>query len=86
MGMKIWQVELTARVLEQLAEIKDRKIQAGTQTALYRLQQNPDLQGKPLGGELAGYRSVRAVGQRYRTIYRLEQEQVIVLVALVRQA
>jgi mRNA interferase RelE/StbE len=83
MGMKEWSVELTPRALEQLEGIKDRKIQAGIQTALYRLQQSPDLQGKPLGGELIGYRSVRAVGQRYRIIYRLEHEKVVVLVVLV---
>jgi mRNA interferase RelE/StbE len=30
--------------------------------------------------ELVGYRSVRAVGQRYRIIYRVEDERVTVLV------
>lgn len=29
---------------------------------------------------LSGFRSVRAVGQRYRIIYKVEQEQVLVLV------
>lgn len=33
--------------------------------------------------ELAGYRSVRAVGQRYRVIYRLEEDRVLVLVVAV---
>jgi len=30
--------------------------------------------------DLAGYRSVRAVGQRYRIIYRVEEKKVLVLV------
>jgi len=81
--MKVWSVELTPRALKQLEDITDRKIQAGIQTVLYRLQQSPELQSKPLGGDLFGYRSVRAVGQRYRIIYRLQQETVVVLVVLV---
>ena len=28
---------------------------------------------------MIGYRSIRAVGQRYRIIYRIEQDQVLVL-------
>jgi mRNA interferase RelE/StbE len=36
--------------------------------------------GKPLVGELAGFRSVRAVGQRYRIVYRVEHQEVTVLV------
>ena len=44
------------------------------------LAQEPEKQGKPLTGELTGYRSLRAVGQRYRVIYRIEQGKVLVLV------
>ena len=36
-------------------------------------------QGKPLGRNLAGYRSVRAVGQRYRIIYELDHSRQEVL-------
>lgn len=38
------------------------------------------MQGKPLLGELDGFYSVRAVGQRYRIIYTVEQSQVTVTV------
>jgi mRNA interferase RelE/StbE len=38
------------------------------------------LQGKPLLGELDGFYSIRAVGQRYRIIYTIEQNQVTVTV------
>jgi len=36
-----------------------------------------------LGHELADYRSIRAVGQRYRIIYRVEEEWVLVVVVTV---
>jgi mRNA interferase RelE/StbE len=32
---------------------------------------------------LEGYRSVRAVGRRYRIIYKLEEEQVVVVVVTI---
>ncbi|MBZ5537093.1 MAG: hypothetical protein LAO31_14155 [Acidobacteriia bacterium] len=38
---------------------------------------DPEKQGKPLVEELAGYRSLRAVGQRYRIIYRVDRSLVI---------
>jgi mRNA interferase RelE/StbE len=65
---------------KHLASIKDRRIQEGLKTSLRRLEYEPEKQGKPLSDELAGYRSIRAVGQRYRILYKLEAEQVIVVV------
>ena len=65
---------------KHLASIKDRRIQEGLKTSLRRLEYDPDKQGKSLSDELAGYRSIRAVGQRYRILYKLEEEQVIVAV------
>lgn len=40
----------------------------------------PEKQAKPMTGDLAGYHSIRAVGQRYRIIYKIEDEHVIVFV------
>ena len=34
-------------------------------------------------GELEGYRSLRAVGQRYRILYAIKEEKVIVYVVAV---
>lgn len=48
-----------------------------------RLAEDPVEQGKALIGELAGCRSVRAVGQRCRVIYRLPDERVVVCVVAV---
>ncbi len=33
--------------------------------------------------ELIGYRSVRAVGQRYRILYQIKEQQVLVIVVAV---
>ena len=47
------------------------------------LASDPESQGKPLTGELLGYRSLRAVGQRYRIIYRVERTRILVLIVVV---
>ena len=44
------------------------------------LAHDPEKQGKPLLGELTGLRSLRGAGQRFRILFRLERERVIVLV------
>jgi mRNA interferase RelE/StbE len=44
------------------------------------LRESPDRQGKPLLADLAGYRSLRVVGQRYRVLYRVDPQQVTVFV------
>ena len=81
--MKKWEVALTANAQKQLTAIRDQRVQEQLKASLRRLEYNPDIQGKPMRDELAGYRSVRAVGQRYRIIYRVEEERVIVLVVTV---
>ena len=48
-----------------------------------QLAESPEQQGKPLVGELAGFRSVRAVGQRYRIVYRVERQEVVVVIVAV---
>jgi mRNA interferase RelE/StbE len=78
--MKRWRVGLTRNAEIQLAAIKDRRAQEGLRSSLRRLEYEPELQGKPLIDELVDYRSVRAVGQRYRIIYKVDGEQVTVLV------
>lgn len=80
-----FRVELTSRAEQQLAAIKDRRVQRIIGTCFDRLSQEPGKQGKPLIQELAGYRSLRAVGQRYRIIiiYRVEAPRVTVVVVLI---
>lgn len=63
-----------------LEKIQDRRVREKIRDRIDGLAEEPEKQGKPLTGELAGYRSLRAVGQRYRIIYRIEDGRVLVLV------
>jgi len=81
--MKRWMVSLSDIAKSQLAAIKDKRLQETLKSSLRRLEYEPDKQGKALREELAGYRSIRAAGQRYRILYRLEAEQIIVVVVVV---
>ena len=82
-GGMIWSIRLTVPVEKQLTEIRDRRIKDQIIKCINRLDHGPEKQGKLLSEELAGYRSVRAVGQRYRIIYKLEAELVVVVVVTV---
>ena len=63
-----------------LEGIQDRRVREEIRDRIDGLAEEPEKQGKPLTGELTGYRSLRAVGQRYRIIYRIEGDRVLVLV------
>ena len=63
-----------------LDAIGDRRIREKIGIVVDSLEYHPELRGKPLGDDLAGYRSVRAVGQRYRIVYRVERSLVTVVV------
>lgn len=63
-----------------LSEIPDRRVQRKIRDRIDALAESPELQGTPLGEELRGFRSVRAVGQRYRIIFKVQQEKVLVVV------
>jgi mRNA interferase RelE/StbE len=73
-------VELTEEALEMLAEIQDRRVREKLFERIQKLAEEPEKQGKPLVDVLAGYRSVRAVGQRYRIVYGVDGEVVKVIV------
>jgi len=75
----IYQVDIQPAAQEMVLEIGDRRIQEKLLDRMTALANDPELQAKPLGGDLAGYRSVRAVGQRYRIIYRVERTIVTVV-------
>ncbi len=66
-----------------LEAIRDKRIQRSLFKKALSLRQEPLQKGKPLQGELAGYLSVRAVGQRYRIIYQVHEQCVRVLVVAV---
>ena len=75
-----WQVGLTPHARVMLEAIQDRRVRDKIRDRIDGLAEEPEKQGKPLTGELTGYRSLRAVGQRYRIIYRIEEGKVFVLV------
>lgn len=77
-----WTIKLTAPALRQFAAIKDTRIKEQISKRVDALAYEPDQLGKPLTNELAGYYSIRAVGQRYRIIYKLEEERVLVVVVM----
>jgi len=78
-----WIVRLTAPAKKQLAAMKDKRIRESISRRINGLENDTERQGKLLTDELAGYRSIRAVGQRYRIIYKIEAERVIVLVVTI---
>ncbi len=76
----MYQIIIEPSAREALAKISDRRIQEKITERISALAYDPEKQGKPLGGEFFGYRSLRAVGQRYRIIYHIERQKVIVFV------
>lgn len=75
-----YHIELTPLALEMLAEVNDQRHREGLTNRIEKLRSEPEKQGKPLGDILKGYRSVRAVGQRYRIIYKVDPNLVVILV------
>jgi mRNA interferase RelE/StbE len=76
-------VRISKEALKQLGDIKDRRIRQALFDRIEELEIDPDQQGKPLRYELAGHRSVRAVRKRYRIVYYVQHEEVIVAVVAV---
>ena len=78
-----YRIVLTAQARAMLAKIKDRRTLKTIGQRIDGLAREPEKQGRPLIEPLAGFRSPRAAGQRYRIIYRVDREEVIVLVVAV---
>ena len=78
-----YKVEITPTALEALKAIADRRTRSAIIRRIDTLAEEPEKQGKPLRGWLAGFQSVRAAGQRYRVVYRVENAEQRVLVYMV---
>lgn len=74
------QIEFTPKALEMLEAVSDERERELILKRIEELAITPELQGKALLGELRGHRSIRAVGQTYRIVYRVFQQEVVVLV------
>jgi len=83
MDTDIWKIIFTPTAEAMLAAIKDRRIQTQIVSRIERLTTAPETQGKPLAGELADCFSIRAVKERYRVIYRLIAQTVVVQIIAV---
>lgn len=78
-----WQIALTPTARTMLLSIQDKRVRQKIIGRIEGLSRDPDKQGKALTSELSEFRSLRAVGQRYRIIYRLNGDQIIVTVVSV---
>jgi mRNA interferase RelE/StbE len=79
-GHLIWRIIITPTALKQIKSISDKRVTEKIAVVIDRLATDPEKQGKPLTGELTGFRSIRAVGQRYRVIYKTQKKQVFVII------
>ena len=79
----IHRIVVTPTALRLLAAISDRRVREKIGQRIDGLAHDPEKQGKSLGGELAAFRSLRAVGQRYRILYRVDRAQVLVMIVTV---
>lgn len=78
--MTSYKVIIQPTALKHLKGIRDRRIQTKIIESIDGLSEEPEKQGKPLTGDLAGYWSLRVVGQRYRVLYQINQGKVTVFV------
>lgn len=75
-----YQIEITPLALEMLVAVKDRREQEKLRDRIDRLKIEPEKQDKALADNLSGFRSIRAIGQRYRIVYKVERDKVVVVV------
>lgn len=80
---RTYAITWTETGLQLVEAIPDQRIRRLISQRADQLAKSPEQQGKPLIGELAGFRSVRAVGQRYRIVYRVDRGEVVVLIVAV---
>jgi mRNA interferase RelE/StbE len=78
-----WNVIVSEPAADHIRSINDKRIQKLLVEKIKNLAVSPEKQGKSLAGDLAEYRSVRAVGQRYRIIFQVHNETVCVLVVAI---
>ncbi|BAU15158.1 hypothetical protein LEP3755_57150 [Leptolyngbya sp. NIES-3755] len=69
-------IQFSPLAREMLGAVRDQRELKILGDRIDKLKIEPEKQGKALVGKLLGYGSVRAVGQRYRVIYRVEQDTV----------
>jgi mRNA interferase RelE/StbE len=81
--MATYEVRFSATAARMVLDISDRRIRQQLVDKSQELANEPEKQGAPLIGEFVGYRTCRAAAQRYRIIYRIDQDDRIVLIVAV---
>jgi mRNA interferase RelE/StbE len=81
--MAVYRVRWTETAVELLERISDRRIRRMLYERAGQLDHDPEKQGKPLLGELSGFRSLKVAGRRYRIICHIEADEVVVSVVAV---
>lgn len=76
----MFKIRFTKDCIEMLQEITDNSIREKIKETIQDLKENPEEKGKALIGELLGYRSIRSVGQRYRIIYSVDNDKIVVYI------
>ncbi len=79
----VYSIELTHYATEMLNRIRDQRVRRLLVARIDILADEPEKQGRPLREDMNGYRSVRAVGQRFRIVYRIDDGNTVVIVAAV---
>lgn len=80
MNSPAYEIRLTPLALEMLTNVLDRREQEKLRDRINQLKIDPEKQGKALVDNLAGLRSIRAVGQRYRVVYQVQASAIVILV------
>jgi mRNA interferase RelE/StbE len=78
-----FQIEITPSAFEALDAVMDRRTRSAIVRRIDALMGEPEKLGKPLRGWLSGFMSIRAAGQRYRVVYRVENDRKLVLIYMV---
>lgn len=76
---KKYTLKTTAEGWRPIRAVRDKKVQRELAKAIEGLAEAPDLQGKPLDCDLAGYRSIRAFENRYRILYKTDATIVFIV-------
>jgi mRNA interferase RelE/StbE len=78
-----YKIIIAPTALKMLKAITDRRVRDLIVKRIDSLSDEPEKQGKPLIAELSGYRSLRAAGQRYRIVYQVVNEKIMVYIIAV---
>jgi len=76
-----FKIIISPQAMQMLRDIGDVSIRTQLNSRIDELQLEPSKKGKSLAGDLRGFRSIRAAGQRYRIIYKVVDGKVEVYVA-----